>query len=264
MTKAKSNQDRTHNPDRAEASPDHAPAPAQTLREIGLRSGTDKITHHRYDKFYTLFLEKFRARADAAMLEIGLDYGKSLKMWLDYFPLAFIYGIDIRNSYEGPRQKTFLADQSDIQALQRIATSEVKHPVFLIVDDGSHLPEHQLTSFNYLFEHLLEPGGIYIMEDIEVSYWSRGELYGYNARYGFKHPMSILEVFKSVIDSINDEFLTEANRYAVNVLLNGFIPPSARDAIETITFGKNCIIIVKKQRDDLNQPRVPYRFAQYL
>jgi len=49
--------------------------------------------------------------------------------------------------------------------------SKIKHPVCFINDDGSHVPEHQLFSFDYLFHELLMPGGTYIIEDVETSYW---------------------------------------------------------------------------------------------
>ena len=36
----------------------------------------------------------------------------------------------------------------------------------LIVDDGSHLVHHMMTTFNCLFKYV-RPGGIYIIEDIK-------------------------------------------------------------------------------------------------
>ena len=235
-----------------------------SLREIGLRTGSDKIAHHEYDAFYEIFLEKFRDLCGGAIFEIGLEEGKSLTMWLEYFPNAFVYGLDLKNSYEGQRHKTFLADQSDLAALKSITETQIKHPIFLIVDDGSHLPEHQGMCFDYLFVELLQPGGVYIIEDIEVSYWTRGALYGYSAQYGYKHPMSIVEVFKHAIDAVNDEFLTDANKYALNVELNRFMSSAARDAISTITFGRNCIIVTKKPKSEISNPKREYRFKQFL
>jgi hypothetical protein len=236
----------------------------QSLREIGLRTGTDKISHHEYDVYYQMFLERFRDRHDGAMFEIGFGQGKSLAMWLEYFPKAFVYGMDIKSSYEGPRYKIFVADQSDLVALKLIAQTEIKLPVFLIVDDGSHLPEHQIISFNYLFSELLQPGGVYIIEDIEVSYWTRGALYGNRARYGYRHPISIVEIFKHAIDGVNDEFLSDGNQYALGISLNRFMSKASRDAIATMTFGRNCIIITKKEKTELSKPRREYRFKQAL
>jgi hypothetical protein len=106
--------------------------------------------------------------------------------------------------------------------------------LFFINDDGSHIPEHQLLTFNELFPLLCE-GCIYIIEDIETSYWTKGEIYGYQANYGYKHPNSIIEVFKDVVDSVNSEFAGEK----INKVLH-------HDKIGYITFAKNCIIIVKK------------------
>ena len=47
--------------------------------------GTDKVSHHRYDKFYPYFVEGLRDKP-INMLEIGLFHGSSFKMWKQYFP----------------------------------------------------------------------------------------------------------------------------------------------------------------------------------
>ena len=41
----------------------------------------------------------------------------------------------------------------------------------VIIDDGSHLPSHQVISFEALWKSVV-PGGQYIVEDIETSYYS--------------------------------------------------------------------------------------------
>ena len=43
-------------------------------------------------------------------------------------------------------------------------------PVFAIIDDGSHIPQHQVSTFDLLFRQVLLPGGTYIVEDIETRY----------------------------------------------------------------------------------------------
>jgi hypothetical protein len=107
------------------------------------------------------------------MLEIGTDKNKSLKMWEEYFPLAKIFGIDIGNELKHSRGETYKGDQSDIGFLQDVINM-IGVKVELIIDDGSHNPEHQLDTFVFLFEKLLADGGIYIIEDIETSYWEKG------------------------------------------------------------------------------------------
>jgi len=184
------------------------------------------------------------------MLEIGIDQQHSLQTWLEYYTDAFIYGIDIGVELEGPRYTIFKADQSDLKPLETITKTKIKHPIFLIVDDGSHIPEHQALSFNYLFSELLLPGGVYIIEDTETSYWTRGSLYGYQTRYGYRHPNSITELFKSLVDEVNKEFLTEANRNAQNRFIGGMLSAETRAAVSSVTFGQNCIIITKKTEEE--------------
>ena len=55
------------------------------------------------------------------------------------------------------------ADQSDRTQLQTIVEKRLKHEIFFIIDDGSHIPEHQVLSFDYLFAACLAPGGTYII-----------------------------------------------------------------------------------------------------
>ena len=40
----------------------------------------------------------------------------------------------------------------------------------IIIDDGSHVPQHQITSLACLLP-ALNPGGLYIIENVETSYW---------------------------------------------------------------------------------------------
>ena len=43
-------------------------------------------------------------------------------------------------------------------------------PLDIIIDDGSHLNEHVIRTFEILFP-LLNEGGIYAVEDLQTSYW---------------------------------------------------------------------------------------------
>jgi hypothetical protein len=168
-------------------------------------------------------------------------------MWLELFPNAFIYGMDIKKKYSGPRHKVVKGDQSDIQDLNYIKNAIIKDNLFFIIDDGSHIPEHQLLTFNTLFPSLIE-GGIYVIEDIETSYWKRGTIYGYPTEYGFRNKRSIIEIFKDVIDSINSEFAGKQNNQVLH-----------HDLISSITFFKNCILIVKKTQSERN-----YKFKHLI
>ena len=60
-------------------------------------------------------------------------------------------------------------DQGSAADLDRVCAAEA--PFGLIIDDGSHFNRHQLFSFHHLFPHLKD-GGIYVIEDVQTSYWN--------------------------------------------------------------------------------------------
>jgi hypothetical protein len=210
----------------------------------------DKVTHHGYYFFYPRFLQHYRnmdidgAGGAGAMLEIGIENKCSFRAWLNYFPNVFFYGIDIDFEDIGDRYEVFKADQSNLDIMKDIA-SKITRPLFFVIDDGSHIPEHQILTFNILFEKLLG-GGTYIIEDIETSYWTKEGLYGYDTNYGYHHPDSLIEQCKSMSDDVNRQFLNEQNRSIQNVIFKDRISEENRKNISSVTFGQNCVIIVKK------------------
>lgn len=145
------------------------------LCELAKKYGTDKFPW--YTPFYHLLLGQ---RNDICrVLEIGIGTpeamkhvtgykpGASLRMWRDYFSRAQVYGLDVdaRVLFSEERIKTAQADQSDPAALYRAVWPFTSSDFDLIVDDGSHDPEHQVTTFNTLFP-LVAEGGLYIIEDV--------------------------------------------------------------------------------------------------
>jgi hypothetical protein len=215
--------------------------------KLGVACQTDKVTTHGYHRFYPHYLEQFRNK-HGAMLEIGIDRENSVKLWLRYFNFLKIYGIDINLAAEGERYKIYKCDQSKINELETLV-QQIPEKLCFINDDGSHIPEHQILTFNILFENLLEPGGVYIIEDIEVSYWNKNELYGYSTQYGYKHPKSCIELFKHLVDDINSKYMNTDNKSTQNTLVDMF-SPIVRYNIQSITFSQNCIIIQKKTKED--------------
>ena len=216
------------------------------MEELGNKFNTDKVTHHKYHEIYPLYIERFREK-QGAMIEIGIEQCSSLKMWLHYFANMHIYGMDIKLENSGERFSIFKGDQSSKKDLE-IFITKINKPIYFINDDGSHIPEHQLLTFNNMFP-LLEENGVYIIEDIETSYWTKSGLYGYKTNYGYKHDKSIVEIFKNAVDCVNNEFLIEMIDTPIEHL----------DKIKSITFAYNCIIIIKK-----NSIKRNYRFKNNL
>ena len=105
------------------------------------------------------------------ILEIGIDKGDSLRIWRDYFPNAKICGLDIdKKDFEINGVEFFFGDQSDKNFLKTIID---KYNSFdIIIDDGSHISKHIITSFNYLYPYLND-NGLYIIEDLQTSYIPR-------------------------------------------------------------------------------------------
>lgn len=199
----------------------------------------DKGTVHEYHKVYETFLSKYKTK-EINLFEIGLDGGNSLPVWENFLPLAKIYGMDINKKYSLKRGETFIGDQNNIQDLSNIVKQIPKCDV--IVDDGSHVASHQLKSFYYLFENLLNWGGIYIIEDIECSYWKpETSIYGYETGY-----LNIVDYFIKINHSVNNNYSNHTNDLF----------------IKSISYHPNCIVIEKKIKDELDNKQ--YRFQHFL
>jgi hypothetical protein len=101
------------------------------------------------------------------------------------------------------RIKIFKGSQVDIDFLENVCKQA---GVFdLIIDDGSHINEHVIKSFEFLFPKL-KKGGIYVIEDTQTSYW---EAYG-GTSTDFNRAGTIYHYFKSLIDCLNNvEFVIE-------------------------------------------------------
>ena len=93
------------------------------------------------------------------------------------------------------------------------------------MEDASHVAEHQLSTFYFLFKELLLPGGVYIIEDVECSYWKpKSKIYGYETGH-----LNIIDYFTKLNHQLNWRYNQLENPLDIN----------------TITFGPNCIIITK-------------------
>lgn len=163
----------------------------KSLTELANQYGTDKGTvgpvrtwgAHNYTDIYEAYLERYRLSA-LTILEIGLGVtgdrwkaqiatgrnaagGASLRMWYDYFPNAMIYGIDINDgSYlNNDRINVFIADQGRVEDLEAFVKASGVAEFDIVIDDGSHRPDHQQVSLSFFFK-LLRSGGLYFIEDL--------------------------------------------------------------------------------------------------
>ncbi|MFE0021517.1 class I SAM-dependent methyltransferase [Amycolatopsis sp. NPDC059021] len=146
------------------------------LDRLAVRYGSDKFgAWHWFTPHYD---RHFRHLKDdvVRVLEIGIGGynhpgtgGGSLRMWKRYFTRGHVFGLDVypKEGLDAPRLRTIIGDQSDREGLLEIA--ERYGPFDVVIDDGSHISDHVLTSFDVLFPHV-RPGGYYVIEDLWTAY----------------------------------------------------------------------------------------------
>lgn len=148
-----------------------------------------------YFPAYERHLARFRNQA-VTMVEIGCGRGGSLQMWKRYLgPYARIVGIDIEpraKHYEEHNIHVRIGDQSDVAFLQTII-DEFGAPD-IVLDDGSHMASHMVTSFEFLYPRV-SPTGVYLVEDLHANYSSKFE--GGHLKEG-----TFVELCKAMMDSI--------------------------------------------------------------
>lgn len=206
------------------------------LNKIALIHKTDKYGNHSYTPHYINHFRKFKLHK-IRLLEIGVGGyddpyigGNSLRMWKSYFPFAKIFSLDIydKSFLEERRIKIFQGSQIDELFLHKVLSSTGN--LDIIIDDGSHVNEHVIKSFKYLFPKL-KKGGIYVVEDTQTSYW---EDYGGSSDHLDK-PGTIYNFFKSLINGLNHE----------EFIIDGYESSYYDKNITSIHFYHNMIFICK-------------------
>ena len=161
------------------------------LNEIGIKTNTDKAFCHKFCDFYEQNLKKDISK----LWEIGVLDGASLQMWSEYYPNAKITGFDIedKSSLKFNNNVAFkLLDQGNKNELEKLAKEN--NDIDIIIDDGSHIIQHQIMTFEILFNSLKSEGQ-YIIEDLHTStnLWKD---------YNFKNGKGALQYLNDIIQNI--------------------------------------------------------------
>lgn len=139
--------------------------------------GTDKGSRrfdagapsHNYAEVYSQLFHGRRQQV-AAVLEVGIAKGASLRVWRDYFPNASIYGADIaaERLFDDERISCVQMDQTNPDEV-RDGIRRIGSPRFdLIIDDGLHTFAANLALFRSASESLAEDG-VYVVEDCTIA-----------------------------------------------------------------------------------------------
>jgi len=147
-----------------------------TLQEIYASNKTSKIGwgdkghfHSYINEYYAPHFESHRSKVKR-VLEIGVKGGHSLNMWKQYFYNAHIVGVDNRKwDFICPTCEIIIGDASDENTFTNLENFDI------IIDDGSHLIDQQINSFNILWNKL-NFDGIYVIEDIMDIDKTKGQL----------------------------------------------------------------------------------------
>lgn len=204
----------------------------RTLREIALAHGTDKEQPHghSYTEAYDFHFAPRRSER-LRLLEIGVGGydapqtgGESLRMWREYFPNAEILGLDLfdKTALTEDRIRVFQGNQGDAAFMQQFAAEH--GPFDIVIDDGSHCGDDVIASFRVLFPHLTT-AGIYVVEDLQTSYWDR-----YN-----RSSQRATRFLKSLVDGLN---------YAEFDVV-GYQPTYLDQWIKSLTFYHNLAFVYK-------------------
>lgn len=183
-----------------------------------------------YLPIYDRLFAPWRA-GPVTFLEIGVNRGGSLEMWRRYFgPNAVIAGIDIDEAcaarVDAPNL-FFLGSQADPVFLADVV-AQIGAPD-IILDDGSHVAQHQRASFEALFP-LLKEGGLYLIEDTATAYWA-DEFEG-----GYRRRGTAIELAKEFVDDINAWYHRE------------HFDPLIRDHVHSVTFYDSIVAIEKRRK----------------
>lgn len=220
-----------------------APAALPSLDELAVKWGTDKrIGIHSYTRWYEAMFEPRRLEA-INVLEIGVQGGCSIRMWEEYFPNARIVGMDIDPrcaALAGDRVEIVIGSQTDA-AVAAALRQRFPDGFDIIIDDGSHVGEHQQATFALYLDALLRPGGSYIIEDLHC---------GYRENFRGNSPQTIMQFLKDRVDDVMINGDTGIGDYAETcrwLETNNVRPlrPYER-LVESITFVQSMAMITKR------------------
>jgi len=144
-----------------------------TLRNLFDKYDCDKGTKkHKYDRCYEHYMED-RRYDQVNILEVGCFRGESTEAFLEYFPHATIYTIDIFERHQAStidvlkdeRVKWMKHDSTHAALAMKIRREWGDIKFDFIIDDGAHWPEANRKTFENLID-LLDQDGVYFIEDV--------------------------------------------------------------------------------------------------
>ncbi len=166
----------------------------------------DQRMIHKWTHFFPAYERHLSCYVNrpAVLIEIGCGAGGSLQMWKRFLgPYAQIVGVDIRpdcTAFEEPQVAVRVGHQADEGFLGRVL--EEFGPPDIVIDDGTHVMQHLLASFRFLYPRM-DRNGVYVAEDLHTCYWP--EFGG-----GLRREGTFIEVCKALLDELNADLSRNA------------------------------------------------------
>lgn len=204
-----------------------------SLDQIAYNLQTDKASwHHGYTKYYERFFEPLRDKP-IVLFEAGYGGehypdrgGGSAKMWRRYFPNATIVVTDIHQKTNIPEGVIFQKfSQDDKDGWLRVIETTGAPDIF--IDDGGHDNIVTRETFFNIFP-LLRNKGIYVIEDVESSWWGP-DFGGCDDATNYTANTTI-NLARKLINDVNSKYCKVKDPYP----------------IESIHFFSNIVFIVKR------------------
>ena len=221
------------------------------LTEIGIAYDCDKFTTHNFGPVYERYLGHLAGRP-FKLLEIGIGGedrelgGASLRVWEKYFKQAQIVGIDVydKSALDTARITTVVCDQGNPEQLLELIKNH--GPFDVIIDDGSHVASDTLTSLDILFI-ALQPGGWYIIEDIQTSFWPTHK--GTSTSVAMPIATTAISWLKFAIDVVNAADIPNRSHLAVEA--------RSRFRIDSLHIHDNIAFVKKSGSEADRSPSLP-------
>lgn len=207
---------------------------------IGVLAGTDKSSSGMFSWDYLRhYQEAFAPWRDANinLIEIGVQGGPSIEVWLAYFSKAVVVGVDIDarcKALARDRVVIEIGSQDDPGFLHRVCAV---HPPTILIDDGSHQAHHMIYTFERLFPVLL-PGGVYVIEDLEFQFGK------YGTQYSGDGSVNAPRYFQTMAEALMAREPGEGQKWGTGRYIF--------DNLDSITFVRGAVIIRKKKALDIN------------
>lgn len=141
---------------------------------------TDKGWCHSYIEYYDELFGHLQ-HEPITFVEIGMEFGQSALLWSDFFTEADILMLDLvphcppelRSRLIARENLTIMDDNMNAAKFEIFGMIQgwlgKDRKIDILIDDGSHLVDHQAFTIEHWIDWV-NPGGLIVIEDIQDSY----------------------------------------------------------------------------------------------